>query len=204
MLYNGPLVRLPQKAWGLWRTDIAGRTLSASRSRHNPHSRHPQSPPGVGRSGADAAVYRDGVRPGLSLYRTAAGLCFSRWAGDVGGTPPHPTPRVSIARRTASDGTCARRGVGHAPAPGALPPGSGDTVCHDRPAGVGSSRVVDGYCHVSVNEHDVLASPDGDSPGAGGRPTTVGKVVGRHSEIRRPICITEAAKHAHCRFPDLL
>ena len=60
------------------------------------------------------------------------------------------------------------RGAGHAPAPGPLPPRPRHAVCHDRPAGAGPRRAIDGHRAVPCHGDDLLAAADGGGAGAGG------------------------------------
>ena len=59
-----------------------------------------------------------------------------------------------------------------------LPPRPRHAVCHDRPAGAGPRRALDGHRDVPGDGHDLLAAPDRGSTGAGGRAMTIGGMFG--------------------------
>src|SRR5262245_17964797 len=124
--------------------------------------------PGLGprlggpRLAADRA-YRGGVRSGLTGARARPHAPGARPRG-LGAPPPRrhrqasPAPGERTSCHPLPAGAGPRRGVGHAPAPGALPPRPRDAVWRDWPAGAGPHRVVHGQRDVPRYGDDVLAA----------------------------------------------
>src|SRR5262249_39471044 len=104
------------------------------------------------RTSSPTCTGSEATRPGRSTSSaTSPGITNPRRSTQL----PPPTSRRWPALPA---GAGARRGVGHAPAPGALPPRPRDAVWRDGPAGAGPHRVVHGQRDVPRYGDDVLAA----------------------------------------------
>ena len=152
--------------------------------------RHSAATPGVGRSSADAPVYRDGARPGLSLHRAGPRPGVSRRASGDGGEAPHQLPRFRrpphFVGRDAALTQLRSGGPQHSRAGGrwaiiAGEPGIGKTALVDaflaQVAARGACRVGHGQCVEPYGPGEpylpVLEALGTPRPGTGWRPRCV-------------------------------
>ena len=167
-------------------------------------------------SSARSVVWRAAARrPGTTHARR------STWPGSTESVPtrrsrytslassrPTPPPRCRAGSILLPASPGSGRRVGHAPAPGALPPGPRHAICEDGPGGAGTHRAVDRHHDVPVDGHDVLAAPDRGSAGADDRTMSCGRASRPHRETLRPnlahisvVALAIASQEQAERFP---